>query len=457
MKNLTIKPRKSLTKVVRYVAVILFTSMAGVSLAQNYTSSANGSWTSGSNWAGGTAPATANQNWGTINVNHNMNISGNYDFQGAKLNIAAGKTLNITGNYTTSNGAKTNVSGFLNISGDVTLDADFNILPGGIVTVDGSVTVKNSTYLNVGTNANPTPYADLIIKKNLISQNSGDILLEKNSRAAIFGDFTSDNSGGSKMTIKSGAQIYVDGNIALAGGGDKITNANGTTPIGFYVNGTSTADTGNGGSITTNRGTKATMQTNDADFYTWVSTLSGSPLPITLLSFKISSIENNSVALIWATASEKNFDKFIVERSSDATAFFSIAEIKGSGNSAETLHYTFTDNSPSIGKNYYRLRSVDFDGSFDYSKVIVSDYEDAKAFTIYPNPSNGESINYQVGFEPESGDQIIIIDGLGVQVAIAQIEQIKGSITFNSTLKSGSYIIKYISSHYKKIERLIVR
>jgi hypothetical protein len=457
MKNFTINPRKSLTKVVSYVVVLLLTSIAGVSFGQNYTTSANGAWTTGSNWSGGTAPATANQSWGTINVNHNMTVSGNYDFQGAAVNIAAGKTLNITGNYTTSNGAKMNVSGYLNISGSVTLDAELNILPGGIVTVDGSVTVKNSTYLNVGTSATPPAYADLIIKQNLISQNSGDIQLEKNARTAIFGNFTSDTSGGTKMTIKSGAQIYVNGNIALAGGGDKITNGNGTTPIGFYVNGTSTADTSNGGSITTNKGNKASMQTNDPDFYNWVANLSGSPLPITLLSFKVSSIGNNNVALVWATASEKNFDKFILERSSDGVNFFSIAEVKGAGNSTETLHYTYTDNAPSNRKSYYRLNSVDFDGSFEYSKVIVAEYEGTKEFIVYPNPSNGELINYQASFEPESGDQIIVIDGLGVQVAMASITETRGSITFNNTLKSGSYIIKYISNHYEKIERLVVK
>jgi hypothetical protein len=456
MKNFTRNPLKDLITSAR-IFTLAFVALSSVAFGQNYTSTANGAWTTGANW-GGTAPVTAGQTWGTINVNHNMTISGNYDFQGGAVNVAAGKTLNITGNYTTSNGAKLNVSGNLNITGNVTLDSDLNILPGGIVTVDGSVTVKNSTYLNVGTNVNPTPYADLIIKQNLISQNSGDMILEKNSRVAIFGNFTStDGSGGTKMTIKSGAQIYINGNINFTGGNDDIVNNNPTSPsvIGFYVNGT-VSGSGGGSDIDSNRGNKATMQTNDPGLYTWVSGLSGSPLPITLISFKVSSLEN-TISLTWATASEKNFDKFIIERSADASTFEAIAEVKGAGNSVNTLHYNYADHLPLSGKNYYRLKSVDFDGSFEYSKVILAEYAGAKDFTIYPNPSNGESINYQASFEPQAGDQVIVIDGLGVQVATASIEQASGAITFNNTLKSGSYIVKYISNHYKKVERLVIK
>jgi hypothetical protein len=439
----------------RYLVLIVTVLIHSSIYGQNYNSNGNGSWTNNSNWNTGTAPVTAGQTWGTINVNHNLTISGSYDFQGAAVNVAAGKTLTINGNYTTSNGAKMNVSGNLNITGDVTLDAQLNILPGGIVTIDGNVTVKNSTYLNVGTSATPPSYADLVIKKNLISQSSGDILLDKNSRFALYGNFSSDNSGGTKMTINSGAQIYINGNIALTGGGDKITNGNGATPVGFYVNGT-VSSTGGGSSVDANRGTKASMQTNDPAFYTWVASLSGSPLPITLVSFKLEQ-QDNSILLSWTTASEKNFDKFIIERSIDGKNFEAIGEVKGAGNSKVLLNYSLVDNAPLLGTNYYRLKSVDLDESFAYSKVIFTNYNTASDFVVFPNPSNGESINYQANFEPSAGSTVAVIDQLGVQVASISIDGTNGTIAFPAPLKAGSYIVKYISNDYQKVDRFIVK
>lgn len=440
---------------VRFFSLLAFFILSALySYSQNYTSAASGSWTTGSNWVGGTAPAVANQSWGTINVNHNLTITGTYDFRGGTLNIAAGKTLTITSDFSISNGPDVNVSGTLLIGGNVSLNANLNVLPGGKVIVDGNVSVYSSTYLNVGTNVNPPSYADMVIKGNLYL-NGGKATIEKNARFAVFGSVISNTNGGSKLTIKSGGQVYVDQNITLNGGGDQVTNANGSSPIGFYLNGTATTTAG-GASVTTNNGSKATMQTNDPAFYAWVQSQPNSPLPITLITFKANA-GNNVVSLTWSTSSEENFDKFVIQRSLDGKTFDAIGEVNGAGNSKTLLNYSFEDAGALIGKNYYRLKSVDLDGKFEYSGVISATLDVSKEIVMYPNPSNGESVSFKSNFEAQEDDAISIMDLSGIEVFRASVSSHGGAFAFNTTLKPGTYLVKYLSADFTKVERLVVR
>ncbi|WP_048920751.1 T9SS type A sorting domain-containing protein [Rufibacter radiotolerans] len=94
------------------------------------------------------------------------------------------------------------------------------------------------------------------------------------------------------------------------------------------------------------------------------------PLPVTLTSFN-SKNKDGKVDLTWTTASEKDNDYFLVERSSDGKAFHAIGQVKGSGTSNVQRSYTFTDPSANAGTSYYRLKQVDFDGKSELSKVIA--------------------------------------------------------------------------------------
>lgn len=95
-------------------------------------------------------------------------------------------------------------------------------------------------------------------------------------------------------------------------------------------------------------------------------------LPISLVKFEAEKLAEK-VKLTWATATEINNQKFIVERASNGEDFTSIAEIKGAGNSKELNEYTFVDANPFKGTAYYRLTQVDFDGtSTSFEPVAVS-------------------------------------------------------------------------------------
>jgi hypothetical protein len=74
--------------------------------------------------------------------------------------------------------------------------------------------------------------------------------------------------------------------------------------------------------------------------------------------------------LTWTTASETNCDNFEIEHSPDGIQFENIGTEQGSGNSTTTITYTFDDENPFTGATYYRLKQMDFDGSYEYSNII---------------------------------------------------------------------------------------
>ena len=112
-------------------------------------------------------------------------------------------------------------------------------------------------------------------------------------------------------------------------------------------------------------------------------------LPITLLSFD-ASCKNYNPVLSWKTASEINNDYFTIERSPDAKYFYSIGHVKGAGNSTHNVYYTFVDNDNINNTYYYRLKQTDFDGNYNYSKLISANCSDQNSsISMYPTPNDG--------------------------------------------------------------------
>ncbi|UOR04984.1 T9SS type A sorting domain-containing protein [Hymenobacter aerilatus] len=111
-------------------------------------------------------------------------------------------------------------------------------------------------------------------------------------------------------------------------------------------------------------------------------------LPVELASFT-AQVRGTAVLLAWSTASEKNNDHFVVERSIDGYAFQPLATVQGAGTTAAPTRYTSTDAHPLIGRSYYRLKQVDLDGSAHYAPVISVQVADVPAAILaaYPNPA----------------------------------------------------------------------
>lgn len=110
------------------------------------------------------------------------------------------------------------------------------------------------------------------------------------------------------------------------------------------------------------------------------------PLPVKIKTFT-ADLNINLAFITFTTASEINNAGFDIERSSDGIDFQKIGWVEGNGSTTSEKHYSFIDTNPLLGINYYRLRQVDYDGRFEYSK-IVSLMMKSDDVTIFPNPSS---------------------------------------------------------------------
>jgi len=164
-------------------------------------------------------------------------------------------------------------------------------------------------------------------------------------------------------------------------------------------------------------------------------------VPVELASFSVAK-DKNDVILTWYTATETNNRGFEVQRKSSGQ-FESIAFVEGKGTTTETQTYLFRDKNVPSGTYTYRLKQVDFDGSFSYSDEV--EIEQPAVFHLaqnYPNPFNpSTSIQYSV---PTDGNvSLRIYDILGNEVGIL-VDEFKQAGTFDvtfdaSNLSSGVY------------------
>ena len=110
-------------------------------------------------------------------------------------------------------------------------------------------------------------------------------------------------------------------------------------------------------------------------------------LPVDLLSFTATPTAK-ATQLNWSTAGETENGGFSVEHATDATNWRTVGYVAGVGTSEAAASYGFQHDGPAAGTNYYRLKQMDFDGTFAYSNVVTVQFSGAaERLLVYPNPA----------------------------------------------------------------------
>jgi len=316
--------------------------------------------------------------------------------------IPAGFTLNFNSNGDTWSGTRIDVYGTLNISFNVTINSSITVYSGGQVNLQAK--------LSLGTSAG-CGYTMTIFTGGTV-----DVGSTGSDRLAICGVDLMKGSGACNdcLGTNSGTCAY--------NGNPYCEPASGFVgPLGY-----------------TQGGYNGT-------------------LPVKLLFFN-AALEDEVVVLRWATAMEENFDKFIVERSQTGTDFQPIGEVEGVGRSIYDIetNYALEDKTPLLGFNYYRLKALDLDGTSEYFGVRAVKLIGPKELSIYPNPSSGKSFSFGINFNPSERDQVLLINNFGVELLRLPITETENNISFESDLSPGVYIVKYISSDFELVSRLMI-
>jgi photosystem II stability/assembly factor-like uncharacterized protein len=184
-------------------------------------------------------------------------------------------------------------------------------------------------------------------------------------------------------------------------------------------------------------------------------------IPVELNSFA-AIVSDGKVKLSWITSTELNNSGFELQRKTENASWDKLAFIPGQGTTTETQIYSHVDDSPNPGINYYRLKQIDYDGSFEYSGIIEADVSLPLRFALeqnYPNPFNPNTvIKYQI---PKDGKVTLkVYDILGNEVVVlVNKKQSAGDyeVKFDAAgLSSGIYFYQLNSGEVTQTKKMIL-
>jgi hypothetical protein len=174
-------------------------------------------------------------------------------------------------------------------------------------------------------------------------------------------------------------------------------------------------------------------------------------VPVELTSFTAATV-GSDVELNWTTATETNNQGFEIQKKTSVGQFEKIGFVPGFGTSTEFKSYTFTDSKIGVGNFTYRLKQLDFDGTFEYSPEVEVEISAPTEFVLeqnYPNPFN-PSTRISFRLAADSKVSLKVFDILGQEViTLVNNELMAGvyDISFDASgLNSGVYFYKLEAS-----------
>ncbi len=175
-------------------------------------------------------------------------------------------------------------------------------------------------------------------------------------------------------------------------------------------------------------------------------------LPIDLVYFRAEEAGDHRVDLVWATASELDFDHFEIQRSVDGESYIAVDRVPGRGGLAQQTDYHYMDEEALSGDNFYRLKQVDLDGTVSYSPVEVVTFR--RGLMILPNPTS-DWVYVSGLVDPISGYRIFDQSGRQVVAVERTIEPDMGIDL--RLLTAGLYSLEIAIGPRRELRRIVVQ
>ncbi|MFK7925026.1 MAG: T9SS type A sorting domain-containing protein [Bacteroidia bacterium] len=185
--------------------------------------------------------------------------------------------------------------------------------------------------------------------------------------------------------------------------------------------------------------------------------ITGTVLPVNLLSFTASSAPNETVALEWETVQEVENDHFLIERSRDGIQFEILQKVLGAGTTDQAQSYRSWDKNPYQGQNYYRLWQVDRNGQKTLSESVSVLVEKGNSLSVFPNPIAQGSLRWQYEALEAGVLKVRVLDLNG-----GILQDYSQSVDFGlnqfqielSALASGTYLLEVSDNKvYRSVKR----
>ena len=218
--------------------------------------------------------------------------------------------------------------------------------------------------------------------------------------------------------------------------------------------GSSWENLGNGGtSGSTTFGTVSSVSVV-SNFSPFAIAEAPTPMPVKLVAFSARK-ENQISHLQWTTTEETNSNLFEIEHSQDAKKWLKIGERKAQGESKSAIHYDYIHTTPALGLNYYRLKMIDTDGSYAFSRIENLKFSTEVKTAVYPNP-----VVNKLFIEPTTGETVLSAEikaANGISALNADEKELKSGIDLTG-LSNGIYLLETnMSNGQKEIHKILIQ
>lgn len=329
---------------------------------------------------------------------------------------------------------------------------------------------------NVSTGG-PAGAGDMYLNVISTGAGAGGKIVFDNTSSTWTGDWTSAGVSYITVSVNNLSGSSIDLRIALDGGGGRycttnsytVASGSGWTGISIPVSATDFTSVG-GSSISSTLSAVTKFRILNSSTTSWIGTNStntlgidnihaaNAALPVTLIAFEGHS-EGDKTLLSWITATEKNNDKFEVERSRNGRDFTTVGTVKGAGNSMNLNHYSF--ETPIAGDliAYYRLKQYDENGVYTFSPVIT--IKNQKPTTqigeCFPNPSSGNlMIQYAKMNEGDITLQVFNAENKELDARTYAVIKTATDVAFDfSALPQGIYFIKLTTPLHSEFRKFV--